>query len=56
MDRPYQVAWKAGDCIVHASTEREAKEIAVEHIRSLDIVSVKDVIHKMEEQKAVKLD
>jgi len=41
MDRPYKVAWKAGDCIVHASSEREAKEIAVEHIRSPDIVSVK---------------
>lgn len=40
MDQPYKIAWKAGDCIVHASSEREAKEIAVEHIRALDIVSV----------------
>lgn len=36
MDRAYEVSWNPGTITVHASSEKEAINIAIEYLRALE--------------------
>jgi hypothetical protein len=36
LDVPFEVSWQTGKIIVHASSEKEALNIAIEYLRALE--------------------
>lgn len=42
MDKCYHVAWDEGQIILHASTEREARAIAIEYLLANNLIKTQE--------------
>jgi hypothetical protein len=42
VDRPFHIRWDEGEIIAHASTDREAKAIAVEYLLANNLIKTQE--------------